>query len=150
VIWLFPTNQVFGDEIFIYTPKKNYTANDSYQLLLDAQANDSAKIWKDIESFFSWEAPGVSTTCFIGYNVSTMKAVYYSDQNLNNEPKEIVNSDGDGTVLTPSLEFCGSWESQQSQPVNLFRVPNMVHGSAVHNKYVITSFLNILGIQTEQ
>jgi len=140
--WVMPTVQTFGDKIFIKTPNSSYSSKDWQRLFKDANLPIPAKVLANQDELRnSVEAPGVAVNCVYGYNIST-----YATATLNSTwgiPSSTYE-DGDGTVLTPSLSLCESWQKDQKQPVRSYRIANMIHADAIRNPEALRIFVDSL------
>jgi hypothetical protein len=148
VAFLLPTPQVFQDTILVSTPDGNYTASDFPELLDMVGANITSQMLIDMASLRNFSAPGVPLHCVVGYNLSTVATVDYPTGFGGNITS--TSEDGDGVVLSQSLDVCDGWNTTQTQPINTIRVPNMQHGDPVFDPQVISYFLSVLGIQVAQ
>jgi len=100
----------------------------------------------DMEPFRSFEAPGVTLHCIIGYNLTTIDTIHYENNIGGNFTAGY--GDGDGVVLTQSLDVCDGWAANQTQPINTIRIPNLQHGDPVFEPSVIKYFLTtVLGLE---
>eukprot|EP00761_Pharyngomonas_kirbyi_P011791 gb/GECH01011817.1/.p1 GENE.gb/GECH01011817.1/~~gb/GECH01011817.1/.p1 ORF type:complete len:509 (+),score=65.06 gb/GECH01011817.1/:1-1527(+) len=152
ISWLLPYHSVFGDKSIVSTPSRNYSATtkDTLQLLRNSKSGLAAEILSGMDHFrFPFQPLGVPTSCVMGYNISTPASLTYTSSPPNFQKPQVHKEDGDGTVLTPSLEVCAGWKNRQSQPVDVVRVPNMVHGGAlVHPEAIRTLVDNLLPVKT--
>lgn len=147
VAYLLPTEQTFGNTTLITTPEGNFTAADFDELLLAVGANNTAQMLVDMDQYRSFQAPGVELHCIVGYNISTIASVIYPDGL--GSAMNTTYADGDGVVLSRSLDICDQWNTSQSQPINTIRIPNVQHGDPVFLPEVIQYFIStVLGIPT--
>lgn len=149
VAFLLPTPQFFPATNLVQTPQGNFTAADFVELLDLAGANVTADMLADMEQYRNFQAPGVTLHCIVGYNISTIATVDYLTGFSGNITT--TEEDGDGVVLSTSLDVCDQWNTTQSQPINTIRIPNLQHGDPVFDTTVIQYFLStVLGLQLEE
>eukprot|EP01118_Nematostelium_gracile_P004375 TRINITY_DN15119_c0_g1_i2.p1 TRINITY_DN15119_c0_g1~~TRINITY_DN15119_c0_g1_i2.p1 ORF type:complete len:158 (+),score=33.05 TRINITY_DN15119_c0_g1_i2:27-476(+) len=142
MIWLLPTTQVYGKQLLVFDHKQNYTSSLFGDYFAQNKMLIPHQIFENSEKLRnSVKAPGVWTNCIYGYNVSTLFQLDLTTPNYT-----MINADGDGTVSTPSLSLCDSWQSQQTQPVQVTRIEGMQHSDAVFNGEAIRIlFKTLLG-----
>eukprot|EP01104_Vermistella_antarctica_P017259 TRINITY_DN608_c2_g1_i1.p1 TRINITY_DN608_c2_g1~~TRINITY_DN608_c2_g1_i1.p1 ORF type:complete len:449 (-),score=100.90 TRINITY_DN608_c2_g1_i1:125-1471(-) len=126
--WLLPNNNsnVFNESrVFLTTPERNYTLGDMRQLMIDAGVN--VDIFDDVAPYNTLEAPGVETVCSYGYNVSTEDTYVFTNDKGFGQLPSVTYDDGDGVVLSPSLEICTNWASNQTAPIHTLLQEGMSH-----------------------
>ncbi|TVU21963.1 hypothetical protein EJB05_31635 [Eragrostis curvula] len=102
----FPSPAVFGDaKPLVITPRRNYTARDTADLLVDVGADDAVEPFRrravPIMRYF--QAPMVPVTCVNGaVDNRTPEQLVYRDGDFDKEP-EVVYGDGDGTINLDSM-----------------------------------------------
>ena len=102
--WLFPKSSVFGDQVLISTPAKNYTANDYEELLRNVGYTDGYRFFQGMQGINpNYPAPNVPTYCFYGNKVDTPVKFTYSKNfdghtsTIGWKPK-ITKGEGDGSL----------------------------------------------------
>ena len=97
---LLPTPQVWGNQIIIETPKKNYTSAD-YEILFEKSnfqyGYERYQLIRNLTEDLI--PPGVNTIHMFGTDIDTaLHYQYESDVDFESEPKTI-NGNGDGKIL---------------------------------------------------
>ncbi len=118
--WLFPKPSVFGNDVLISTPSKQYTANDYEQLFRDINAPTVYRAFEGVQGILpNYPAPNVSTYCFYGVGTPTPENFTYSKDltpgNVIGLRPVVTNGDGDGSVNTISSRVCHRWSSMPSE-----------------------------------
>ncbi len=104
--YIAPDYDYYGDQVFITTPTRNYTAADFGQMFTDIGAPVSAALWakkKDLVS--DLVHPQVTSYCLYGWNVATEIHLTYpkgfpTDPNTTHQPIIDFSDLGDGTGET--------------------------------------------------
>ena len=115
--WLLPDPTVFGDDVLVSTPSKNYTASDYKELFSTVDYTNGDKFFKRIQLINpNHPAPNVPTYCYYGDKVDTvMRLTYDTDfvpgKSVVNLDYDITYSDGDGSVNSVSSRVCLKWSS---------------------------------------
>ena len=119
--WLFPKSSVFGNQILISTPAKDYTANDLKELFRKVGYTNGYRFFQRVQAINpNLPAPNVPTYCFYGNKVKTPSKLTYS-KNFNGKTNtvglrpRVTNGDGDGTVNIESARVCHKWSSMPSK-----------------------------------
>lgn len=133
------------DQVFVTTPKQNYTVRDFDKLLRDVGANVSAEIYPHVQWMLpTLIPPRVPTYCVYGTNTSTEISYVYSN-NFDDEPVSIGYSDnGDGTVPVQSLKLCNAWKHDQKEKVVTHEFEHLEHQTIIQDERVIQYLLNII------
>ena len=97
IMMLLPTPQVWGNQIIIETPKKNYTSAD-YEILFEKSnfqyGYERYQLIRNLTEDLI--PPGVNTIHMFGTDIDTaLHYQYQSDVDFDSEPKTI-NGNGDG------------------------------------------------------
>ncbi len=101
--YIAPDYDYYGDQIFITTPTRNYTAADFGQMFSDIGAPISSKLWHRTKDLISdLHHPQVTSYCLYGWNVATEIHLTYpigfpTDPRVANQPKIDFSDLGDGT-----------------------------------------------------
>jgi len=112
--FLLPYPKYYGSNVFVQTPKKNYTALNYDDLLSDLGIPQMYDPWiRSLHLANPYEPPGVNTYCLYGYNVTTLHQEIFSSNDFTKRPT-LVNGDGDGTVPIESLIFCNNWAGKSN------------------------------------
>eukprot|EP01116_Phalansterium_solitarium_P004607 TRINITY_DN1564_c0_g1_i2.p1 TRINITY_DN1564_c0_g1~~TRINITY_DN1564_c0_g1_i2.p1 ORF type:complete len:405 (-),score=131.04 TRINITY_DN1564_c0_g1_i2:364-1578(-) len=146
--WMLPDSSLFGDEVFLTTPDRNYTTYDFVQMYVDAKRPVPAAM---VEAMLPYKSavtpPGVDIVCVYGYNVSTPVLVV-TNTSLT-DPKagySVINGDGDNCVMRRGLELCDTWAGLQPQPAKSMPIANMQHGDGLYNPLALRLVLQTLGL----
>ena len=97
---LLPTPQVWGEQILIETPGKNYTSADYELLFEESNFQNGFERYQLIGNLTAdLIPPGVDTIHMYGINVDTGTSFrYLSNNDFDSEP-ETINGNGDGNML---------------------------------------------------
>lgn len=107
-----------SDEIFLSTPRRNFTAND-YDAFFEALRFPIGKINHDSSLKDMGDvgdrlpSPGVDVACVYSKGVRTMARLIYEDDARfleGEQPSSYEYSDGDGSVNLDSLRLCHQWQ----------------------------------------
>ena len=60
-------------------------------------------------------APRVPTTCVVGYGVPTADSLVFHGDDVATAAFDVVMADGDGTVVSSSLDACAAWARRTSR-----------------------------------
>ncbi len=147
--WLFPKASVFGNDVLISTPSKQYTANDYEQLFRDINAPTVYRAFQGVQGMLpNYPAPNVPTYCFYGVGLPTPEKFTYSKdltpKNVIGLRPVVTNSDGDGSVNTISSRVCHRWSNMPSH--FRYKTFNKVnHVKIVSNSEVLKDIGAIVG-----
>jgi len=145
VISLVPASSFWpSNQVFVYTPTKNYTASDFDSLFQIANQSSEVVYGTTKNSLYSLPPPNVATYCIYGVNVETEVAYVYPDGNIDDQPQVITQNDGDGTVPIDSLRVCKNWSSQQSASVSIKEISLAKHVDILKNDDVLDYVLRII------
>ena len=119
--WLFPKSSVFGNQVLISTPAKDYTASDYEELFRKVGYTNGYRFFQGVQGINqNYPAPNVPTYCFYGNKVKTPLKFTYS-KNFNGKTNtiglrpKVTNGDGDGSVNIESARVCHRWSSMPSK-----------------------------------
>jgi len=107
-----------SDEIFLSTPRRNFTAKD-YDAFFEALRFPIGKINHDSSLKDMGDvgdrlpSPGVDVACVYSKGVRTMARLIYEDDARfleGEQPSSYKYSDGDGSVNLDSLRLCHQWQ----------------------------------------
>ncbi|XP_014282231.1 lysosomal phospholipase A and acyltransferase [Halyomorpha halys] len=116
--FLMPNQFLWGDEVLVSTPDKNYTINNVESFFNDINYPIGWKMFLNEKDFTKkLVPPGVEVHCLYGVGVSTIKQLIYKSNKFPDQPL-FVYEDGDGTVNIRSLEVCKDWLTKQKQEVH--------------------------------
>nr|WNS50070.1 group XV phospholipase A2-like protein [Halisarca dujardinii] len=144
--FLAPRPDVFGSQVLVRTPTKNYTAQNYQQLYQDIHYPIG---WQKHQAALGvikgYPNPGVPTFCIYGTNVPTPEQLVYNKSGdlLNAIPK-IIHGNGDGSVNKESLEICHRW----AKKVTVINKVN--HSDIVRSSQVMHEILRIATADTIQ
>jgi len=140
VNWLVPPARFWDDQVFVYTPEKNYTMNDVHSLYPLFGADDSLEIYEGVNNYTTLQDPGVKVYCYYGYNTSTLFTVSYDSTDYPNaSPTSMTFVDGDDTAAVQSLALCSQWSN-----VTVIPVENMQHAGFMYDGPTVTQLIEIL------
>ena len=103
---LLPTPQVWGDQILIETPGKNYTSED-YEILFEKSNFQNGYERYQLIGNLTADLipPGVDTIHMYGINVDTGTSFRYSSNNdFDSEPQSL-NGNGDGNIKVKMRKY---------------------------------------------
>lgn len=147
-IWLLPSEELYSDHVWVTTlhPPRNYTTQDFVQLFLDANAVETAKIFKNLRDnkWYSLEPPGVEVHNIIGTGVPTPSRTIFNTTEFAKEEPIVEFTNGDATIPDAGLRLPEQWRSAQTQPIYTYHVEGLIHGSSPSNLEVIRLLLRIL------
>ena len=101
--YIAPDYDYYGAQIFVSTPKRNYSAADFGQMFIDLGAPVSARLWHRTKDLISdLHHPQVTSYCLYGWNVATEIHLTYpigfpADPKVANQPVIDYSDLGDGT-----------------------------------------------------
>jgi hypothetical protein len=144
--WLLPFEQLYGDSIVAITPQRNYTGSELLQIFELVGDTKGIDMLEQMKFARKMQAPGVPMNCIHGYNVTTAHQAVFSTSDLQSSSTTFINGDGDGTVPIQGLSMCKQWKQEQSQQINEYAVPNMIHGTSVRRPDTLKIFFDSLGI----
>ena len=126
-MWLVPSERAFaGNRVWVTAAGVQYTTRDLGRMLTDFNLSTNSAMLEDVQDYDCTKPPGVEVHCSYGYNVSTDSEYVFKNFDLDESPK-VIHGDGDGVVLTESLQVCAGWAQQQQQSVFVYRQPNVYH-----------------------
>ncbi len=150
--WLFPKTSVFGNEVFVSTPSKNYTASDYENLFGNIGYTNGYLFFQGVQALVTdFPAPNVSTYCYYGVGVNTPKKLSYekdfrSGVNTIGLTPTTIFSDGDGTVNIESSRVCHGWSSMKPQYNFSHKAYNEVdHSNIIKDEHVLNDIARIVG-----
>jgi len=146
--WLAPVPRVFGDQVLVKTPSREYTAQDYDAFFDDIGYSAGKKLMRRVEHLTSEAvAPGVDVVCMYSLGVDTLLTVKYGDS-FDKDP-EIVNGDGDGTVNDISLKLCDRWAEPgvQKRSARVVRFSGISHSGMLTDKSVLSEVRKELGLE---
>ncbi len=113
--WLTPTFSIFGNQVLVSTPSKQYTANDYQELFRKIGYTNGYRFFQKVQPLLqNYPSPNVRTYCYYGVDVPTRSRLQYKNDfspgvsTIGLNPT-IVNGNGDGTVNIESLRVCHKW-----------------------------------------
>ncbi|XP_033896577.1 phospholipase A2 group XV-like [Acipenser ruthenus] len=142
--WLLPYNNTWpADQVFVITPKGNYTLHDYQQFYNDIHFQDGWLMRQNTEPLvYSLEAPRVAVHCLYGSGVDTPESFVYSE--FPDKDPKVQFGDGDGTVNLASAMQCMRWIGQQKQPVQLKELRGNEHIAMLSNLTTISYVKQVL------
>ncbi|KAF6214995.1 hypothetical protein GE061_009743 [Apolygus lucorum] len=145
--YLVPSKEIWGNEVIVSTPLKNYTLRNLKELYEDMDDAEGWEMWKDQQPYVSkaMEPPGVEFHCLYGTNnnQTIAKLVYDHEHQFPNNPRFVMGP-GDGSVNLRSLEHCKNWKNQQDQTVYVKHFPNMNHIGIVTDRRMVDYITHVL------
>ena len=149
--WIFPKSSVFGNQVLISTPAKDYTANDYEKLFRNIGYTNGYRFFQGVQAINqNYPAPNVPTYCFYGDRVKTPLKFRYS-KNFNGKTNtiglkpKITNGDGDGSVNIESSRVCHRWRSMPSKyPFRHKAFHGVKHTAIVTNSKVLAEIGKIV------
>ena len=150
--WLFPKSSVFGNQVLISTPAKDYTANDYEELFGKVGYTNGYRFFQGMQDINpNYPAPNVPTFCFYSNKVPTPLIFAYSKDfdghtSTIGLKAEVTNENGDGTVNIESARVCHKWSSMSSRFPFRYKVFDHVkHMEIVKNSNVLVEIEKIIG-----
>ena len=145
--WLlpFPSDTWPRNNMFVFTPTRNYSAWDYQALFDDMKYPRGYQMFEEVRGLTgALPPPNVTLHCLYGSKVNTpYQYVYEEGQFPDHQPKTI-NGDGDGTVNINSLMACQRWRGQQKYNVTLQAFPGVEHVHTIKNAGVIAYVDNVV------
>ncbi|XP_042897494.1 lysosomal phospholipase A and acyltransferase isoform X2 [Parasteatoda tepidariorum] len=139
--YMLPTSKLWSKkDPIVITRERNYTVEDYYDFFRDIDYLTAYEMFKDNyeNAMKSLEAPGVDVHCIHGTNLETPEKLdYRNSDTVPDDPPDIINGKGDGTVNAASLSACLQWDYQQKKHVYYLPIPGMEHMKILHDKGVI-------------
>jgi len=137
-----PLNEHWKDIPLVNMPDRNYTAADIGDLFPTLPGNNVdilINVWNDAKDIIPsiCDAPGVPVHALYGVNLTTPLTMVFADYNFENQPTEIIETDGDDTVPTASVQWTlTNWVRDQGAkyPVEEIPVPNMQHKDPLYKE----------------
>ncbi len=143
--WLTPTSSVFGNQVLVSTPSRQYTANDYEELFGKIGYTNGYRFFQGVQSLLqNYPNPNVQTYCYYGTDVPTASTFIYTKDfrqgvsTIGLTPK-VVRRDGDGTVNIESLSVCHRWSGVVVKPFS-----GVNHIGIVTKKAVLDSIASIV------
>jgi hypothetical protein len=136
--FLLPYPKFYGpNKIFAYTPQKNYTAYDYLDLFDDLGLGNMYGPYVEMFNLANpYQAPGINTYCFYGYNVSTVTGEIFKTNDFTRPIS--ITGDGDGTVPIESLTFCQNWAIQNDKSFSMKGFEGQDHvGLLIYEPFII-------------
>ena len=150
--WLFPKSSVFGSQVLISTPAKDYTASDYEELFRKVGYTNGYRFFQGVQGINpDYPAPNVPTYCFYGDKVPTPLKFTYS-KNFDGQTSTIgwepnlTNGDGDGSVNIESSRVCHRWSSMPSKYHFEYKsFDDVKHSGIVKDSNVLAEIDQIVG-----
>lgn len=150
--WLLPEPELFGDQVLVTTPSRNYTAQD-YDAFFEALGNpQGSRMVQRVAPFRGVQQlrpPGVSVVCMYSTGVKTAERLVFKTDSFDETP-ELIYGDGDGMVNAKSLRICEQWQSQQTQASKVVSYSGLEHKDMISNEQVLEAMLREIGLGDEQ
>ncbi|KAF6214998.1 hypothetical protein GE061_009746 [Apolygus lucorum] len=146
IAYLMPTKELWGNEVLVSRPQKNYSLSNLKELYDDLNDPIGWEMWKDQQPYVSLEPPRVEFHCVYGTtdkDTTTEGLIYEHEYQFPDEPR-IKAGPGDGTVNLRSLEYCKKWKQQQNQAVYVEHFHNVDHLGIVTNKETVDYITKVL------
>ena len=146
LLWMMPNPVVWGDEILVTTPVRNYSANQYREMFSDFnRSEDYSKLEDALKLHGDYPSPNVPVHCFYGVNLATPKVFHYGLAGSSSPLLNITSGDGDNVVNLRSSEVCLRW-SNQSAPFTSRVFPLVGHMQMATNQAVLNAIAEIVGI----
>lgn len=136
-MWMLPQKQVYGDQVVLRTPSKEYKASDWVELFKDLNNTMMLKIWDRFNRLgFSPEGynrfvPGVPVHFIVSNGIQTPLRWDFDQDLVVGNVTEYV--DGDGSVTWSALTAYRQWEGRDSTEWSEEVFPNVNHRDSVIN-----------------
>lgn len=151
--WLFPTSDVWGDEVLVSTTGgDNYTAGDALKLLQDLNLTQQAAVYPRVHNL-TYPLPKLNLPvhCLYGVDVLTEMGFEYDIPHFNATvlppaPSKTRTGDGDGTVNIRSLEAC----SRLGEDVTLQSFEKASHLGLLKDDRPIQVILHLLTLHSSE
>jgi lysophospholipase-3 len=141
-----PPGDVWDNKtILVYTPNGQYTAYDYQKLFTSLNYTLGWEFYQMIsDPTTRFPPPNVTTYCYYGLGLDTLKELHYSVSNYPDSPPNVSTCDGDGTVPYMSLKVCERWKTQQSYKVHSQSFQNAEHVKILKTPQVIQTVANLI------
>jgi len=153
ISWVLPIPSVFGNQILITTPSRNYTASDYKQLFKDIDYKYGYRHFQRVQALnANFPPPNVPMYCFYGNKKRSTPTRYIYSKDFSPQHKSIgakatvEYSNGDGTVNEVSSLVCEGWSTMkpayhfESKPFN-----GVGHTKIISDKKVLKQIASIVG-----
>lgn len=139
LVMLFPSPSIYGDNVLISTPARNYTANDYQELFNTIGYTNGYQMYLGTDDInVGYPAPNVTVHCVVGINIPTPVGLSYPTGNISNTSSAvIVNGPGDGLVGDLATGVCLRWQNEQQNSFTYQAVPNVDHGALLSDMNVL-------------
>ncbi|EYC31726.1 hypothetical protein Y032_0003g1202 [Ancylostoma ceylanicum] len=135
---LFPTRMAWkDDEVLATVGSTNYTLADMPQFFTRLEYEMA---WKQVQRLGTLDktlpAPGVRVYCIFGVGLPTTSRLIWTNKSFPHEqPKEIRDRTGDGTVEERSADLCRHWNpgNNAGKKVTLHRIRGANHMHTIHH-----------------
>ena len=148
-LWLLPVARVFGDRPLVVTSARRYSAVDMDSFLVDVGFSEGVAPFRSRIPHLTeiLQPPGVPVTLIHGQGVPTSDQLNYEKKGFDNPP-EIIDGDGDGTVNLCSLTaVVHEWEALNGQELEVIALPGKGHMKILHDedsvRVIVDTILNV-------
>ena len=154
IAWMLPSTHVWGDTTIVYTPTRNYTANDFQQLFSDVGYENGYDMYESVSLLSgNFPAPNVNTYCFTSNGTETPERFIYDEDFVGSDPLKmeptIIFGDGDGTVNGRSNDVCLQWEDMRCHYLIPENIEGVGHISLARDDRTLAKIAKIVGAPEE-
>lgn len=143
ILELLPRLEVFGNQVLIETPEKNFTAKDYAKVFKFIECDDCLINLHDL-LLPNISFPSVNTTCIFGSGITTPSKYRYLFKSHKLIPY-VYGGYGDGVVNSVSLQYCNKWLPKRgNNRLSIYEVDGINHGNIVDEESIVDLFMDYL------
>ena len=152
--WMLPSTYIWGDTPIVYTPTRNYSANDFQQLFSDVGYENGYDMYESVSLLSgNFPAPNVNTYCFTSNGSATPEKFIYDEDFLGSNPLEmeptVIFGDGDGTINKRCNDICLKWEDMRCHYLIPENIEGVSHRSLATDHTIFAKIAKIVGAPEE-